>query len=176
MEKMFYKITSLFCFCLSINVANAQDNSNQNYYDTLSIETIDTSVAKEFVSYYEATEITRLNETIINVNDILKISELTIGTKYNFTLKFANTYNYDLIINKGIMKPTSSCGCINIIYNNTNLTSGAELQMFVEILPLVAGDKNDVIELPIIKRSLIEANPPTIVGIKQFKLIFKVKQ
>jgi hypothetical protein len=148
----------------------------EGQYDTISIGMIDTSLANGFVSHYETVDITRLNEMVINLNTILEIPELLIGKKYTVTVNYTNEFNYDLVVNNGIAKPTASCGCLNISYPNTVLAAGAELVMTVDIIPLVPGDKNAIIEFPIIKKSLVDGNPPTIVGIKPIKMNFKVKE
>jgi len=162
-------IAFMFC-CFSKSNAQAEGQ-----YDTLNIGTIDTTSLNGFVSHYEAVEIATLDETVIDLNTVLEVQELLIGTKYTATISYTNTFNYDLVFNTDIKKPTSSCSCLKLNYTNTILPSGDALTMQIDIFPFVSGNKYTLIELPILKKSPVEGNPPTVVAIKPIKLNFKVK-
>ncbi|MES2656522.1 MAG: hypothetical protein V4620_13090 [Bacteroidota bacterium] len=148
----------------------------EGQYDTLNIGIIDTNSINGFVSYYEPVEISTLDETVINLNTVLEIQELIIGTKYSTTITYTNPFNYDLVFNTEIKKPTSSCSCLKLSYSNTVVSAGGQLAIQIDILPFVSGNKNVIIELPILKKSTVASNPPTIVSIKPIKFNFKVKE
>lgn len=168
----FSLIALAFIFCSSYK-SMAQV---EGQYDTLNIGIIDTNSINGFVSYYEPVEISTLDETVINLNTVLEIQELIIGTKYTTTITYTNPFDYDLIFNTAIKKPTSSCSCLKLSYSNTVVPAGGQLAIQVDILPFVSGNKNAIIELPIIKKSTVASNPPTIVSIKPIKFNFKVKE
>lgn len=166
-----FLLTTVFVLC-GLNKLYAQV---EGQYDTLNIGTIDTSLSIGFISNYEQVEIIRLDEMVTDLNDILEIPELSIATKYSASIKFLNTFNYDLVFNSSIRKPTSSCACLKINFNNTIVNSGSELTIQIEVLPIISGNRDVIIELPILKKSLVDGNQPTIVAIKPIKLNFKVK-
>lgn len=148
----------------------------EGQYDTLNITVIDTSLAKEFVSYYEPCEIVRYDDMVIDLNANLEIPELLIGDKYTTTITYTNPFNFDIIVNKQAQGPVAGCGCVQTTYTNVVVPPGGQVSIQIDIVPVVAGNKSTIVELPILKKSPVNGNPATIVGIQPFKINFIAKQ
>ena len=176
-ELFFLKITfkiAMFCaFFIGMGntkvTAQEQDTSNQNYFDTSNIGTIDTTATNVFESDYNVTLIQKLDETVIDLNQLLGIEQLKVGTKYNVSLTFQNPFQFDIIIKKTL----TSCMCINVNYSNTPIQIGTSTTINFAVFPTTEGYKSVTINYLIGKAPLpLKPKPLIIVGDKPTKITF----
>lgn len=171
--KITFKTALFFAFFIGIGntkvTAQEQDTSNQNYYDTSNIGTIDTASSNVFESDYNVTLIQKLDEEVINLNQLLGIEELKVGTKYNVALTFQNPFQFETFIKKTLV----SCMCISVNYSNSPIQIGGSTTINLVVLPTAVGYKSVTVNYLIGKtQPVLKPKPLIIVGDKATKINF----
>ncbi|MES2728002.1 MAG: hypothetical protein V4643_12915 [Bacteroidota bacterium] len=136
-------------------------NDTINEYDLSASGTLDSTESNTFETDYFVTAPEMLQETVVNLNDLLGVEQLVVGVKYTTNVSYLN--NYQFLIK--LMTPTLGCTCASLNISPTNLSAGQTGNIGIDILPTVDGARSFTVKIPIVK----VADKPTMTRVIAFK-------